>query len=322
MPTKSSTQILNPNIRLLVTKGNDQGKVYETNNYPFVIGRDDSADFALVGDNNISRKHAQISLDDYGSVYIEDLNSTNGCFVNNVRIFEKTELQNGNTIIVGNTWLKFIIFIPGLTQRSQLKSTDPEESSTFFTETKKVEAILILDLFDSSRMANMFGDEIAMKITQELNSIALPIFNKYNSEFYKGTGDGYLVTFKKPEEALSAAADILKKVNSRNTKIKDSVEMHIRICLNFGQVTIEPNGDRHGNAVNIAFRVEGVQYRDMKKKKDSINAAQFPVRDRIFLTEDFLEKMEQKQKKKVLSVGSFKLKGISGMHTVYHYPLD
>jgi class 3 adenylate cyclase len=317
MPTKSSTQFLKPNIRLLVTKGDDQGKVYESNRYPFIIGRDESVDFPLPGDHNISRRHAKISTEEDGSVWIEDLNSTNGCFVNNIRIGEKTELKHGSTIIMGSTWLKFIIFKPGLDDRKPVKQGKDDEKSTFFTETKKVEAILILDLFDSSRLANLYGDEAAMKITEELNSIALPLFNKYRSEFNKGTGDGFLVTFKKPVECLAAAIEILKKVRARNANKSADVKMHIRISLNYGQCSIEPNGDRHGNAVNMAFRVDGVKYRDMKKSKESVSAKEFPDKDRIFTTEEFYNQFDAQQKKKFYLLGNFKLKGISGVNPVY-----
>jgi len=319
MPAKSSTQFLKPNIRLLVTKGPCQGKVYESNRYPFIIGRDESIDFPLPEDNNISRRHSKISSEVDGSVWIEDLKSTNGCFVNNIRITEKTELKHGNTIIVGSTWLKFIIFKPGLDDKKSGKQGKDDEKSTFFTETKKVEAILILDLFDSSRLANMYGDEEALKITEELNSIALPIFNKYHSEFNKGTGDGFLVTFKKPIESIAAAIEILKRVIARNANKNITVKMHVRISLNYGQCTIEPNGDRHGNAVNMAFRVDGVKYKDMKRSKESISAKEFPDKDRIFTTEEFYNQFDAQNQKKFKFIGNFKLKGIKGLPPVYSF---
>jgi class 3 adenylate cyclase len=158
-----------------------------------------------------------------------------------------------------------------------------------------------------------------MKITEELNSIALPIFNKYRSEFNKGTGDGFLVTYKKAEDCLASAIEILNKVKSRNTGKNASVKMHIRISLNYGQCTIEPNGDRHGNAVNMAFRVDGVKYRDMKKSKESISSKMFPEFDRIFATEDFYNQFDAQQRKKFKFIGNFKLKGISGANAVYCY---
>jgi class 3 adenylate cyclase len=317
MATKSYTKILEPNIRLLVTKGNDQGRVYESNRFPFIIGRDPGADFQLKSDNNISRNHTKLSADEEGTVWIEDLGSTNGCFVNNVRIQKKTELKQASTIIIGSTWLKFIIFTPGIPEKELEKQLKNADSSTFFTETKKVEAILILDISDSSRLANTYGDEIALELTETLNAITSPVFNKFGCEFHKGTGDGFLVTFKNPVDSLDAALEIFKKVKIFNANKKNKVKMHIRICLNYGQCTIEPDGDRHGNAVNVAFRVEGVRYRDIKKEKDSIAQKDFPEKDRIFITEDFYNKLAGAKRNSFMYMGSFKLKGISELCPVY-----
>ena len=317
MSNKNPTHILKPNIKLLVTKGNDEGKVYESNRYPFIIGRDESVDFVLSKDSNISRRHAKIFIDEEGGVWIEDLKSTNGSFVNNIRIVHKTELNSGNTIILGSTWLKFIIFDPVKNEKAEKKKEAAR--STFFTESKKVEAILILDQFDSSRLANKYGDDVAMKMTETLNKISLPSFNKYKSQFNKGTGDGFLVTFKKADNCLNTALEILKKVKARNSRIKGVEKIFIRISLNYGQCTIEPNGDRHGNAVNAAFRVEGLKYRDMEKTKESITSKEFPDKNRIFITEDFFNKLDEKKRKRFKHIGDFKLKGIHGFYPVYNY---
>lgn len=317
MAAKSSTGFLTPNIRLLVTKGNDAGKVFESNRYPVILGRDESADFPLSQDSNISRKHAKLELED-GAVYFEDLNSTNGSFINNIRITKRTHLKSGSNIILGNTWIKFIIFRPG--QKTEEKPKKKESiGSTFFTETKKLEAIFVLDLHDSSGVANRYGDDVAMKLTEDLNKIALPVFSNYKSQFNKGTGDGYLVTFKRVDQALAAAVDILKKVRARNARKQGVEKLHIRICLNFGQCTIEPNGDRHGNAVNITFRAEGVKYKDMKRTRESISSKEFPENDRIFVTEEYYKELSDKLKKRFELIGNFKLKGIKELHPVYNF---
>ena len=320
MSPKIQMQYIEPNIRLLVTKGKDGGKVYESNCYPFVIGRDESADFILRHDCNISRKHAKLFVDEDNNIWIQDLKSTNGCFVNNIKIKHKKQLKSGNTIILGNTWLKFIIFKPRKAEKTKAKKIDPiEEMSTSYIETKKLEAILILDQYNSSRIANRYGDDVAMKMTEILTKISLPAFNKFNSQFCKGTGDGFLVTFKNAGDCLCVAQEILRKIKLRNKRSCDKEKIHIRISLNYGQCTIEPNEDRHGNAVNVAFRVEGLKYKDIKKNRECISSKEFPEKDRIFATSDFLEQLEERRKKRFFCIGNFKLKGIGGNHPVYKY---
>lgn len=74
---------------------------------PFTIGRLPECDLALA-DANVSRRHAEISLDeDTGQFVIHDLNSTNGTRVNGQRLFEPQWLQSGDEITVGATALRF-----------------------------------------------------------------------------------------------------------------------------------------------------------------------------------------------------------------------
>lgn len=319
MAKRLETQFLAPNIRLLITKGSEEGRMYETNRFPFIIGRDEKAEFQIKGDNNISRLHAKISGTEEGAIWIEDLNSTNGVFVNNIRIKKRTRLENGCLIIIGSTWIKFIVYNYAQEEHAKVKKKREPELATFCREVKKTESILVLDLHNSSRLANIYGDEMALFVVESLNTIALPIFTKNKAEFYKATGDGYLVTFKSVLQAWEAASVILKKVKTFNTSKKNKVKIHIRLCLHHGQVIIEPNGDRHGNAVNLSFRVEGAQHQALLKNKANLSQKSFPVMDRIFITDDFYQELPGKLKKEFVLVGQFALKGIRTPPTVYCY---
>jgi tetratricopeptide (TPR) repeat protein len=66
------------------------------------IGREEG-DIVLGGDTAASRLHAQISMDDDGRVYVEDLGSTNGTWVNQHRVGRKVELHRGDWLQVGET---------------------------------------------------------------------------------------------------------------------------------------------------------------------------------------------------------------------------
>ncbi len=69
-----------------------------------IMGRRRSSDIPL-DDANISRVHASIDYLD-GSFFITDLGSTNGTFVNGVRISKK-KLADGDRIRMGTTFLEF-----------------------------------------------------------------------------------------------------------------------------------------------------------------------------------------------------------------------
>jgi pSer/pThr/pTyr-binding forkhead associated (FHA) protein len=69
------------------------------------IGRQAEGAGRLAEDDEISRLHARVSLDASGFCAIEDVGSTNGTFVNGLRISGPKTLSAGDTIEVGATTL-------------------------------------------------------------------------------------------------------------------------------------------------------------------------------------------------------------------------
>ena len=70
-----------------------------------LIGRHADGAGRLADDEEISRSHARIALDRSGFCAIEDLGSTNGTFVNGLRIFGPQTLSVGDTMELGGTTL-------------------------------------------------------------------------------------------------------------------------------------------------------------------------------------------------------------------------
>jgi FHA domain len=93
-----------PSLRLEVIAGNAAGTVLLVED-DLVIGRQVQGPGHLAGDEEISRSHARISLEPAGHCAIEDLGSTNGTFVNGLRLRSPQTLSEGDTIEVGATTL-------------------------------------------------------------------------------------------------------------------------------------------------------------------------------------------------------------------------
>ncbi len=70
-----------------------------------LIGRHTDGAGRLAEDEEISRSHARLSLDGSGFCAIEDLGSTNGTYVNGLRIKGPQTLSEGDTVEVGATTL-------------------------------------------------------------------------------------------------------------------------------------------------------------------------------------------------------------------------
>lgn len=72
----------------------------------FLIGKAPNCDL-VIDDGYTSGQHALIGMDHFGNCRVYDQGSTNGTFVNGVRITESV-LEHGNTLRIGSTDLRFL----------------------------------------------------------------------------------------------------------------------------------------------------------------------------------------------------------------------
>ena len=93
---------------LVVLSSNFLGASYIIDKKNVLIGRNDNCDI-IINDPMISKKHCEISHDDEGKFYIEDMESKNSTFINGKTIKKKTHLIYGDRIILGNTILRFYL---------------------------------------------------------------------------------------------------------------------------------------------------------------------------------------------------------------------
>lgn len=87
--------------RLVIEQGPEPGHSFTLGSAPQTIGR--SANNGIViNDAEISRRHAQITPKSDGYV-LEDLGSTNGSFINGMRLNQPTTLKHGDSVEFGDT---------------------------------------------------------------------------------------------------------------------------------------------------------------------------------------------------------------------------
>lgn len=91
---------------LMVVHGNELARRYHLRDDSMQIGRSSTADIQLAA-GGVSRVHARIERK-LGTYRIIDLDSTNGTFVNGLKIDQHT-LQNGDRVTLGDTTLRFLL---------------------------------------------------------------------------------------------------------------------------------------------------------------------------------------------------------------------
>ncbi len=91
---------------LKVTQGFRVGRELMLSKNETTIGRAESCDLGLFGDNTIERTHARILLKD-NRYLLADAETPGGTFLNEQRIGKPTPLKSGDVIRVGNSVLEF-----------------------------------------------------------------------------------------------------------------------------------------------------------------------------------------------------------------------
>jgi hypothetical protein len=83
-----------------------EGTVYSIDQSSLTVGRGRGNDVSIHGDTYASSRHARFEPRRDG-VYVEDEGSTNGTFVNGIRLARERRLVAGDVVRVGETDLRF-----------------------------------------------------------------------------------------------------------------------------------------------------------------------------------------------------------------------
>ncbi|MEW5827401.1 MAG: FHA domain-containing protein [Chloroflexota bacterium] len=106
--------------QLVMRAGPNPGTTFGIEGEQMTIGRD-STNTIVINDAEVSRRHARLTLQG-GKYLIEDLGSTNGTFVNNIRLSGPHVLKSGELISLGEQItlvFEVLSFDPNATMMSQ-----------------------------------------------------------------------------------------------------------------------------------------------------------------------------------------------------------
>jgi HD-GYP domain-containing protein (c-di-GMP phosphodiesterase class II)/pSer/pThr/pTyr-binding forkhead associated (FHA) protein len=108
---------------LRAKNGPHRGRAFEVAAKPVTIGRDDSQTVRVL-DEGVSRAHAEVFRMG-ASCFVRDLNSTNGTYLNGVKVTEE-QLKAGDEMVVGNTTFVFDV---SLVEAEELGAIEYEDEA-------------------------------------------------------------------------------------------------------------------------------------------------------------------------------------------------
>ena len=114
-------------------------------------------------------------------------------------------------------------------------------------------AILFSDIEDSTVLTEQLGDERWLEVLREHNTIFRQALGQHGGYEVKSQGDGFMLAFPDPFEALECAIDVQRAFAERERE-GPSETLRIRMGLHIGEV-ISEEGDYFGKNVILAARI-------------------------------------------------------------------
>jgi|GEM_PF-888409 len=115
--------------------------------------------------------------------------------------------------------------------------------------------VVMTDMKGFTSRTSRQSREETLALVKELRELLSPILSAHDGRLVKSAGDGFLLTFESPTNAVLAGIALQDLLHRRNANHSEQPPIEIRIGINTGEVTLE-DGDVIGEAVNIAARLQ------------------------------------------------------------------
>ena len=123
------------------------------------------------------------------------------------------------------------------------------------TAQRRLAAILAADVAGYADLMSR-DEEGTLGLLRKLRrEVIEPGIRSHHGRLVKTVGDGFLVEFSSPVEAVRCAVDFQEALTALAATEPDK-PLQLRIGINLGDIIIEEDGDIYGDGVNVACRLE------------------------------------------------------------------
>jgi TolB-like protein len=122
---------------------------------------------------------------------------------------------------------------------------------------RRLAAIVAADVVGYSRLTGEDEAGTLTRLKSRRKEIVEPAVARHRGRIFKVTGDGVLIEFDSAVNAVACALEMQRAMAAAEAGEPDSRRIVLRIGVHAGDVIVE-GGDRYGEGVNIAARLEGI----------------------------------------------------------------
>ncbi|NJK64023.1 MAG: adenylate/guanylate cyclase domain-containing protein [Synechococcaceae cyanobacterium SM2_3_1] len=272
-------QQVSPYIVLMAPDGTSM-KVVLSGASSWSLGRDDDNDIVL-RDNSVSRHHAILQYLDSNSIYLIDLGSTNGSFVNERRVSIPTLLHNGDQLTLGQSEIEFHGDLP---PPEELQDSLPGSTAkTSVLHLRRLISVMVVDIRGFTQLTQLVDERLLSKVLGEWFRLAGTIIRQKGSSVDKYIGDAIMAVWlhgsvqeegepehppSRPDvlpifKALAELFEMTQALNERFPELPQPIRLGAGINTGYAIVGQMGTGERQeytviGDTVNAAFRLESV----------------------------------------------------------------
>ena len=117
--------------------------------------------------------------------------------------------------------------------------------------------VMFTDIRGFTEEASKRSREGISNLLDAHDRVTKSVVEEYQGKVVKNLGDGYIVTFESPTDALHAAVELHRVAAEESNELKQGEHFELKIALNSGEVILK-NKDVFGTPVNISARVLGI----------------------------------------------------------------
>src|SRR5215813_4309087 len=120
---------------------------------------------------------------------------------------------------------------------------------------RRLAAILAADVVGYSRLMEQDEADTFERLRAHRKELFEPEIEKHHGHVFKLMGDGLLAEFASVVDAVECAVALQRGMAERNSGISGDQRIDARMGVHVGDVIVEGD-DRHGDAVNVAARLQ------------------------------------------------------------------
>ncbi|WP_244533054.1 adenylate/guanylate cyclase domain-containing protein [Geitlerinema sp. PCC 9228] len=234
----------------------------------WTVGRSKDNDL-VIPDRWMSRHHAILQYMDNGELFLIDLGSRNGSFVNGRRVSIPVALQSGDRLVFGQTELEF--YHPAQPHSEELEESEVEDL-TATLHVRRLISVMVIDIRGFTVMTRNMDEKVLSEMIGSWFRQCGNILREHGSWVDKYIGDAVMAVWFHTSEGVRqqeiarifAAIDALHEVSQKlSQQYPVPFPMRIGAGLNTGYAMVgnTGTGDRPdytalGDTVNAAFRLE------------------------------------------------------------------